>query len=100
MDLGLDMQDAHVEFTGPPVNTFVIMYEKHPFWLERERIPLFFLGQRPNLEYEIHLLRHRKVEDEGVCFSSSPPLCFPLSCSITINDKNYRKVMESEKYNN
>lgn len=99
MDLGLDMQDTHVEFTGPPVNTFVIMYEKHPFWLERERIPLFSWakGQILNMKY---VLRHRKVEDEGVCFSSSPPLCFPLSCSITINDKNYRKVMESEKYNN
>lgn len=95
MDLGLDMQDVHVEFTGLPVNTFVIVDGKRPFWLEGERISLYswVKGQILNMNY---LLGHRKVKDEGVCFPSS--LFFPMSCSIIINDKIYRKVMESEKH--
>lgn len=76
LDFGLDMQDVHVEITGLPANIFVIMYEKHPFWLERERISLFSWakGQILNMNYISLDIEWWKMK---VCISLLPFLCSP-----------------------
>lgn len=78
------MQGVHVEFTGPTVNTLLILDEKHLFWLEKISLFFFFLAKAriSNMDYISWNTERWRTK----MHVSLLPLLLPLSTELLNNN--------------